>query len=56
MLFRSKKGQVGRLDESKVYVQSHTGAILWSTPAPVNAEPWDVFTNLSGYPINNPVF
>ena len=30
----AKKGQVGRLDESKVYVQSHTGAILWSTPAP----------------------
>ena len=28
----AKKGQVGRLDESKVYVQSHTGAILWSTP------------------------
>ena len=30
----AKKGQVGRLDESKVYVQSHTGAILWSMPAP----------------------
>lgn len=28
----AKKGQVGRLDESKVYVQSHTGAILWSMP------------------------
>ncbi|MBS7346422.1 MAG: hypothetical protein KIG14_01790, partial [Candidatus Sacchiramonaceae bacterium] len=52
----AKKGQVGRLDESKVYVQSHTGAILWSMPSPVNAEPWEVFTSLSGYPINNPVF
>lgn len=30
----AKKGQVGRLDESKVYVQSHTGAILWSMPSP----------------------
>ena len=30
----AKKGQVGRLDESKVYVQSHTGAILWSMPTP----------------------
>ena len=30
----AKKGQVGRLDESKVYVQSHTGAILWSMPVP----------------------
>ena len=30
----AKKGQVGRLDERKVYVQSHTGAILWSMPAP----------------------
>lgn len=30
----AKKGQVGRLDESEVYVQSHTGAILWSIPAP----------------------
>ena len=30
----AKKGHVGRLDESKVYVQSHTGAILWSMPAP----------------------
>ena len=28
----AKKGQVGRLDGSKVYVQSHTGAILWSMP------------------------
>ena len=28
----AKKGQVGRLDESEVYVQSHTGAILWSMP------------------------
>ena len=28
----AKKGQVGRIDESKVYVQSHTGAILWSMP------------------------
>lgn len=30
----AKKGQVGRLDESEVYVQSHTGAISWSMPAP----------------------
>lgn len=30
----AKKGQVGRLDESKVFVQSHTGAILWSMPVP----------------------
>lgn len=52
----AKKGQVGRLDESKVYVQSHTGAILWSMPTPENAEPWEVITSLSGYPINNPVF
>ena len=52
----AKKGQVGRLDESKVFVQSHTGAILWSMPAPANAEPWEVITSLSGYPINNPVF
>ena len=28
----AKKGHVGRLDESEVYVQSHTGAILWSMP------------------------
>ena len=28
----AKKGQVGRLDESEVFVQSHTGAILWSMP------------------------
>ena len=38
----AKKGQVGRLDEGKVYVQSHTGAILWSMPALANAEPWEV--------------
>ena len=52
----AKKGQVGRLDESKVFVQTHTGAILWSMPTPANTEPWEVFTSLSGMQIFNPVF